>query len=295
MASLKDLRDRIKSVQNTRKITSAMKMVAAAKLRRAQDQAEAGRPYATRMGAMLASLASRGNADLPLLAGTGKHETHMIVLGTADRGLCGGFNSSLIRRATQLVEMHLAAGRQVKIYCLGRKGAVAMRRQYGEAVIKVMEDLDKPRLSFDKAAAVAKDLLTLFEERAFDAATLVYAEFQSAISQVVTPVQIIPFAPLDDKQPFAQDAQSTADAAVDYEPGEEEVLSDLLPRNIAVQIYRGLMENAASEQGARMTAMDNATRNAGDMIKSLSLVYNRTRQAQITKELIEIVSGAEAL
>jgi len=295
VASLKDLRDRIKSVQNTRKITSAMKMVAAAKLRRAQDQAEAGRPYAERMGTMLASLAAGGNADLPLLSGTGKHETHMIVLGTADRGLCGGFNSSLIRKATQLVEEHQAAGRAVKIYCLGRKGAVAMRRQFGDAVVKVMEDLDKPRLSFDKASAVAKDLLTMFDDGEFDAATLIYAEFQSAIAQVVTPLQIIPFASMEGDEAGSDTEASGADAAVDYEPGEEEVLSDLLPRNVAVQIYRGLMENAASEQGARMTAMDNATRNAGDMIKSLSLVYNRTRQAQITKELIEIVSGAEAL
>ena len=297
MASLKDLRDRIKSVQNTRKITSAMKMVAAAKLRRAQDQAEAGRPYAERMGAMLTSLAANGNADLPLLVGTGKHETHLIVLGTADRGLCGGFNSNLIRKATQLAETHTAAGRKVIFYCLGRKGAAAMRRQFGDAVVKVTEDLDKPRLSFDKASAVAKDLLSLFQDGAFDAATLVYAEFQSAISQVVTPQQIIPFADLNAGQDAAQSGAgpAVATASVDYEPGEEEVLSDLLPRNVAVQIYRGLLENAASEQGARMTAMDNATRNAGDMIKSLSLVYNRTRQAQITKELIEIVSGAEAL
>lgn len=299
MASLKDLRDRIKSVQNTRKITSAMKMVAAAKLRRAQDQAEAGRPYAERMGTMLKSLASGGNADLPLLVGTGKHQTHMVILGTADRGLCGGFNSNLIRQATQVIEAHKAAGRNVKIYCLGRKGAGAMRRQYGDAVVKVMEDLDKPRLSFEKASAVAKDVLTLFEDGEFDAATLIYAEFQSAISQVVTPQQIIPFAILDETADGAAGQEETVDraanSAVDYEPGEEEVLSDLLPRNVAVQIYRGLLENAASEQGARMTAMDNATRNAGDMIKSLSLVYNRTRQAQITKELIEIVSGAEAL
>lgn len=295
MASLKDLRDRIKSVQNTRKITSAMKMVAAAKLRRAQDQAEAGRPYASRMEAMLTSLASGGNADLPLLAGTGKHETHMVVLGTADRGLCGGFNANLIRKASQEVDAHRAAGRTVKIYCLGRKGAVAMRRQYGDAVVKVMEDLDKPRLSFDKASAVSKDLLTMFEDGEFDAATLIYAEFQSAIAQVVTAQQIIPFANLDGGDEMGEEVAPAADAAVEYEPGEEEVLSDLLPRNVAVQIYRGLLENAASEQGARMTAMDNATRNAGDMIKSLSLVYNRTRQAQITKELIEIVSGAEAL
>ena len=305
MASLKDLRDRIKSVQNTRKITSAMKMVAAAKLRRAQDQAEAGRPYAQRMGAMLTSLATGENVDLPLLAGTGKHAVHMIVLGAADRGLCGGFNANLVRKAIQLVEAHRAAGREVKIYCLGRKGALAMRRQYADAVVKVVEDLDKPRLSFDKAAAIAKDLLTLFDDGAFDAATLIYAKFESAISQVVTAQQIIPFSDLDshpgsdldgdNAHPDGAAQAAGARAAVTYEPGEAEVLSDLLPRNVAVQVYRGLLENAASEQGARMTAMDNATRNAGDMIKSLSLVYNRTRQAQITKELIEIVSGAEAL
>lgn len=296
MASLKDLRDRIKSVQNTRKITSAMKMVAAAKLRRAQDQAEAGRPYAERMSTMLSSLAAGGNTNLQLLAGTGKHETHMIVLGTADRGLCGGFNSNLIRQAIQLVTDHQSKGRSVKIYCLGRKGAVAMRRQFGDLVVKVMEDLDKPQLSFDKAAAVSRDLLTMFEDGEFDAATLIYAEFQSAISQIVTPQQIIPFATLEESDPLDEaQAHGSLNSSVEYEPGEEEVLSDLLPRNVAVQIYRGLLENAASEQGARMTAMDNATRNAGDMIKSLSLVYNRTRQAQITKELIEIVSGAEAL
>ena len=301
MASLKDLRDRIKSVQSTQKITSAMKMVAAAKLRRAQDQAEAGRPYAERLAALLAGLAAEGTSDLPLLAGRGQHKTHMIVLATADRGLCGGFNASLIRKATQLATDHQAAGRTVQFYCLGRKGALALRRQFGPAVVKVMEDLDKPRLSFDKASAVAKDLLALFDEGAFDAATLVYAKFQSAISQLVTPLGLIPFAPPENEEENEGEGQGTAPATpsttapADYEPGEQEVLADLLPRNVAVQIYGGLMENAASEQGARMTAMDNATRNAGDMIKSLSLVYNRTRQAQITKELIEIVSGAEAL
>ena len=295
MASLKDLRDRIKSVQNTQKITSAMKMVAAAKLRRAQDQAQAGRPYASAMSTMLTSLASAGASDLPLLAGTGKHETHLLIVGTADRGLCGGFNGGLIRKATALIKAHHAAGREVKIYCLGRKGAIAMKRLFGDSVVKVMEDLDKPRLSFDKASAVAKDVLTMFDDGAFDAATLLYAEFQSAISQVVTPQQIIPFAVQAEDGADGEAATGSVDADVEYEPGEEEVLSELLPRNVAVQIYRGLLENAASEQGARMTAMDNATRNAGDMIKSLSLVYNRTRQAQITKELIEIVSGAEAL
>ena len=295
MASLKDLRDRIKTVQNTRKITSAMKMVAAAKLRRAQDQAEAGRPYAQRMDRVLSSLATGGKSTaLPLLSGTGKHATHLIVLGTADRGLCGGFNSSLIRKAMQSVADHQAAGRRVKIYCLGRKGAVAMRRLFSDSVIKVVEDLDKPRLSFDKASVIAKDLIAMFDEGAFDAATFIYSEFKSAISQVVKSQQIIPFANTETEETSVDRSQGST-TSVEYEPDEEDILSDLLPRNVAIQVFRGLLENAASEQGARMTAMDNATRNAGDMIKSLSLVYNRTRQAQITKELIEIVSGAEAL
>jgi F-type H+-transporting ATPase subunit gamma len=293
MASLKDLRDRIGSVKNTRKITSAMKMVAAAKLRRAQDQAEASRPYAERMERMLSDLASRSSSDLPLIAGTGKTDTHMIILGTADRGLCGGFNANLVKEARKMIGELQSAGKQVKIYCIGKKGAQALNREYGDLIVKRVEDLDKPALSYSKAGAIADDILTMFDDGAFDAATLIYAQFQSAIAQVVTRQQLVPFAV--DAEDGAADSDETDDSAYDFEPSEEGILAELLPRNVGVQVFKALLENAASEQGARMTAMDNATRNAGDMIDKLTLLYNRSRQAAITKELIEIVSGAEAL
>ena len=293
MASLKDLRDRIGSVKNTRKITSAMKMVAAAKLRRAQDQAEASRPYAERMERMLSDLASRSSSDLPLIAGTGKSDTHMIILGTADRGLCGGFNANLVKEARKMIGELQSAGKQVKIYCIGKKGAQALNREYGDLIVKRVEDLDKPALSYSKAGAIADDILTMFDDGAFDAATLIYAQFQSAIAQIVTRQQLVPFAveAADGKD----QTDETDDSAYEFEPSEEGILAELLPRNVGVQVYKALLENAASEQGARMTAMDNATRNAGDMIDKLTLLYNRSRQAAITKELIEIVSGAEAL
>jgi len=293
MASLKDLRDRIGSVKNTRKITSAMKMVAAAKLRRAQDQAEASRPYAERMERMLSDLASRSSSDLPLIAGTGKSDTHMIILGTADRGLCGGFNANLVKEARKMIGELQSAGKQVKIYCIGKKGAQALNREYGDLIVKRVEDLDKPALSYSKAGAIADDILTMFDDGAFDAATLIYAQFQSAIAQIVTRQQLVPFAV--DAEDGAADSDETNDSAYDFEPSEEGILAELLPRNVGVQVFKALLENAASEQGARMTAMDNATRNAGDMIDKLTLLYNRSRQAAITKELIEIVSGAEAL
>ena len=293
MASLKDLRDRIGSVKNTRKITSAMKMVAAAKLRRAQDQAEASRPYAERMERMLSDLASRSSSDLPLIAGTGKSDTHMIILGTADRGLCGGFNANLVKETRKMIGELQSAGKQVKIYCIGKKGAQALNREYGDLIVKRVEDLDKPALSYSKAGAIADDILTMFDDGAFDAATLIYAQFQSAIAQVVTRQQLVPFAV--DAEDGAADSDETDDSAYDFEPSEEGILAELLPRNVGVQVFKALLENAASEQGARMTAMDNATRNAGDMIDKLTLLYNRSRQAAITKELIEIVSGAEAL
>ena len=293
MASLKDLRDRIGSVKNTRKITSAMKMVAAAKLRRAQDQAQASRPYAERMERMLGDLASRSSSDLPLMAGTGKSDTHMIILGTADRGLCGGFNANLVKEARRMILELQSAGKQVKIYCIGKKGAQALNREYGDLIVKRVEDLDKPALSYSKAGAIAEDILAMFDDGAFDAATLIYARFQSAISQVVTRQQLIPFA-FDDENGGA-DADEADDSAYDFEPSEDAILAELLPRNVGVQVFKALLENAASEQGARMTAMDNATRNAGEMIDKLTLLYNRSRQASITKELIEIVSGAEAL
>jgi F-type H+-transporting ATPase subunit gamma len=293
MASLKDLRDRIGSVKNTRKITSAMKMVAAAKLRRAQDQAEASRPYAERMERMLSDLASRSSSDLPLIAGTGKSDTHMIILGTADRGLCGGFNANLVKEARKMIGELQSAGKQVKIYCIGKKGAQALNREYGDLIVKRVEDLDKPALSYSKAGAIADDILTMFDDGAFDAATLIYAQFQSAIAQIVTRQQLVPFAVEADDG--AAETDETDDSAYDFEPSEEGILAELLPRNVGVQVFKALLENAASEQGARMTAMDNATRNAGDMIDKLTLLYNRSRQASITKELIEIVSGAEAL
>jgi len=293
MASLKDLRDRIGSVKNTRKITSAMKMVAAAKLRRAQDQAEASRPYAERMERMLGDLASRSSSDLPLIAGTGKTDTHMIILGTADRGLCGGFNANLVKEARKMIGELQSAGKQVKIYCIGKKGAQALNREYGDLIVKRVEDLDKPALSYSKAGAIADDILTMFDDGAFDAATLIYAQFQSAIAQIVTRQQLVPFAV--DAEDGAAESDETDDSAYDFEPSEEGILAELLPRNVGVQVFKALLENAASEQGARMTAMDNATRNAGDMIDKLTLLYNRSRQAAITKELIEIVSGAEAL
>lgn len=293
MASLKDLRDRIGSVKNTRKITSAMKMVAAAKLRRAQDQAEASRPYAERMERMLSDLASRSSSDLPLIAGTGKTDTHMIILGTADRGLCGGFNANLVKEARKMIGELQSAGKQVKIYCIGKKGAQALNREYGDLIVKRVEDLDKPALSYSKAGAIADDILTMFDDGAFDAATLIYAQFQSAIAQIVTRQQLVPFAV--DAEDGAAESDENDDSAYDFEPSEEGILAELLPRNVGVQVFKALLENAASEQGARMTAMDNATRNAGDMIDKLTLLYNRSRQAAITKELIEIVSGAEAL
>jgi len=293
MASLKDLRDRIGSVKNTRKITSAMKMVAAAKLRRAQDQAEASRPYAERMERMLGDLASRSSSDLPLIAGTGKTDTHMIILGTADRGLCGGFNANLVKETRKMIGELQSAGKQVKIYCIGKKGAQALNREYGDLIVKRVEDLDKPALSYSKAGAIADDILTMFDDGAFDAATLIYAQFQSAIAQIVTRQQLVPFAV--EAVDGAAETDETDDSAYEFEPSEEGILAELLPRNVGVQVFKALLENAASEQGARMTAMDNATRNAGEMIDKLTLLYNRSRQAAITKELIEIVSGAEAL
>ena len=293
MPSLKDLRDRITSVKNTRKITTAMKLVAAAKLRKAQDQAEAGRPYAERMNTMLGSLAAGSTSDNPLLAGTGSDQVHMIVLATADRGLCGGFNANLIKEAMALAAELTAEGKTVKFYTLGRKGAQALKRPYGDAIVKGMSELDKPKLDFGKADAVGQDLLRMYADGEFDVATLIYAKFKSAIEQTVTRLQLLPFA--DEGADEDAAASDEAGSAYEYEPDEEAVLNYLLPRNVAVQVYNGLLENAASEHGARMTAMDNATRNAGDMINALTLLYNRSRQAQITKELIEIVSGAEAL
>lgn len=294
MASLKDLRVRINSVKNTRKITSAMKMVAASKLRRAQEAAEAGRPYAVRMERMLGNLASSvvGTAGAPkLLAGTGKSDVHLIVVMTADRGLCGGFNTNVVRSARQLIRELEAEGKTVKLLCVGRKGRDQLKRDHADKIVQSYEGLARKGADFGNADMVAQKILADFDAGAFDVCTLVYNKFQSAIAQITTRQQIVPFP----VSAVTAEANAAPKALYEYEPSEEGILTDLLPKNVAMQVYSAMLENDASEQGARMSAMDNATRNAGDMIKKLTLVYNRTRQAMITKELIEIISGAEAL
>ena len=295
MASLKDLRNRIRSVQSTRKITSAMKVVAASRLKRAQDAAEASRPYAMRMERMLASLA-QSMVGLPtappLLAGTGKSDTHLVIIATSDRGLAGGFNAVILREARRQIRALLADGKTVKLITIGRKGRDAVKREYPKLLIDSITDVGRKGVHFSEAKSISEAVLTRFGAGEFDVATIIFAKFKSAISQIVTLQQLIPFgAPAAAASP----ADDVAGAIYEFEPSEEEILSELLPNNVGVQIFTALLENAASEHGSRMTAMDNATRNAGDMIKGLTLVYNRTRQATITKELIEIISGAEAL
>ncbi len=296
MASLKDLRNRISSVKNTQKITKAMQMVAAAKLRRAQESAEAARPYAERMDQVLANLsnAMRGRADAaPLLIGTGKREVHLLIVATADRGLCGGFNSSIARMARDRANALLSQGKQVKILCVGKKGADVLKRQFGHLMLEVIELKEVKVLNFEVASRIARQVLALFEEGAFDVATLFYGAFESIISQVPVQSQLIPA--ILTEQDGKNAGTDLGGAAYEYEPDEKDILEDLLPRNLAVQIFKALLENAASEQGARMSAMDSATRNAGEMIDKLTIVYNRSRQAMITRELIEIISGAEAV
>lgn len=294
MPSLKSLRQRIASVKATRKITSAMKMVAASKLRRAQDQAVAARPFAERMERMLLSLAeasrSSGRASA-LLAGTGKDETHLLVVATADRGLCGGFNSAIAREARRMIVDLQRAGKTVKVLCVGRKGRDQIRRDYARNIVAAIDSASGKVVRFSDAEGIANRVTEMLAAGEFDVCTIIYSRFKSVISQIPTRQQLIPL-PLPDAK--ASD-NAGSKAVYEFEPDGEELLADLLPRNLAVQIYRALLENAAGEQGARMSAMDNATRNAGDMINRLTLNYNRTRQAQITKELIEIVSGAEAL
>ena len=290
MPSLKELRNRIASVKATQKITKAMQMVAAAKLRRAQSAAEAARPYAERMAQVLGNVASGiviGPETPRLLAGTGSEQTHLLVVCTAERGLCGAFNSSIARLARDHAIRLMAEGRTVKIICVGKKGHDILRRQFGRQIIDLVDLRSVRTLGFENADSIAQNLLARFEAGEFDVATLFYSRFKSVISQIPTAQQIIP----------AQIASggAAADAVYDYEPEEGEILATLLPRNVTVQVFRALLENAASEQGARMSAMDNATRNAGDMIKKQTTLYNRSRQAMITKELIEIISGAEAL
>ena len=297
MPSLKDLRVRIDSVKSTRKITSAMKMVAAAKLRRAQEQAEASRPYAERMERMLSSLAgaaSGRDGASPLLAGTGRDETHLIVVVTADRGLCGGLNSNTAREARRQVNALRKAGKTVKIFCVGRKGRDALRRDFADSIVETVEDLAKPALTFDKAAGIAARVAGMFDAGQFDVCSMVYAEFKSAMTQIVRGQRLIPFA-VGEGGGAEAGGTDLGGASHEYEPAEEEILASLLPRNLSVQVFKALLENNASEQGARMTAMDSATRNAGDMINNLTLIYNRTRQAAITGELIEIISAKEAL
>ena len=295
MASLKELRNRIASVQATQKITRAMQMVAASKLRRAQEAAEASRPYADRMGAVLANLAAgiTDSASAPkLLSGTGADKTHLLIVATAERGLCGGFNSSIARLAREDAQKLQAEGKKVEILCVGRKGYDVLKRYFDEELLEPISYQGLKSVGFNEAQGVADKILTDFDGGQFDICTLYYSRFENVMSQVPTALQIIP-ASLDTAD--GDDALDLGGAAYDYEPEENEILDALLPRNIAVQILRALLENAASEQGARMSAMDNATRNAGEMIDSLSVTYNRSRQAQITKELIEIISGAEAL
>jgi F-type H+-transporting ATPase subunit gamma len=297
MPSLKDLRTRIRSVKQTQKITSAMKLVAASKFKRAQEQAEAARPFAERMALMLANLAA-SVADPagapPLLAGTGQDEVHLLVVATADRGLCGGFNSSIVRGARQRIRELRERGKQVKVLCVGRKGRDMLRRELGDTIVGTIEGVGRRRLEYAEAVQIAERIRGMYEAGEFDVCTIAFNRFRSAITQVLTLQQLVPVqAAAMEETPVGEAGEVRA--VYEFEPDEEAILKELLPRNLAVQIYGALVENAASEQGARMTAMDNATRNAGEMIDRLTLSYNRTRQAQITKELIEIVSGAEAL
>jgi F-type H+-transporting ATPase subunit gamma len=294
MPSLKDLRNRIGSVKATRKITKAMQMVAAAKLRRAQEAATAARPYAERMDRLLANLNKRANrANAPrLLVGTGKDDVHLLVVMTAERGLCGGFNSNIAKLARQDAQRLLAAGKTVKIMNVGRKGADNLRRDFGRQIVDRVDLKGVRQLGFANAVDIANKVIALFEAGGFDVATLYFGEFKSVISQKPTALQLIP-ARLPETA--GANGAAKAEAVYEYEPDENEILGELLPLNIASQIFRGLLENQASFFGAQMSAMDSATRNAGDMIDRLTLRYNRTRQAMITKELIEIISGAEAL
>jgi len=295
MPSLKALRNSIASVKATQKITKAMQMVAAAKLRRAQTAAEAARPYATRMEAVLANLATalKGReGGPPLMVGSGKDQVHLLVVCTAERGLCGAFNSAIVRLAREHINRLLADGKQVKILCVGKKGFDQLKRLYAPLIIDTIEFRGVRQLTFEHAEKAADRVLALFAERAFDVATLFFSRFRSVISQIPTAQQIIP-ATIPAEMP--SQGAALGGAVYEYEPDEADILIELLPLNITVQIFKALLENAASEQGARMSAMDNATRNAGDMIGRLTLNYNRTRQAMITKELIEIISGAEAI
>ena len=290
MANLKDLKNRISSVKNTRKITKAMQMVAAAKLRRAQESAEQSRPYAERFMGVLSGLAAsvgKSEGAPKLLRGTGEDQVHLLVVMTAERGLCGGFNSNIAKRARAHIAQLQEAGKTVKILTVGKKGRDQLKRDCGDVFIDHVDLTEVKRVGYSDAQAIARDVVVRFDAGEFDVATLFYSKFVNVVTQVPTALQVIPAA-------FEEEAE--ADSTVyDYEPSEEAILSDLLPRGVATQIFSALLENGASEQGARMSAMDNATRNAGDMIDKLTIEFNRSRQAVITNELIEIISGAEAL
>ncbi|HEX2590443.1 MAG TPA: F0F1 ATP synthase subunit gamma [Rhizomicrobium sp.] len=289
MATVKEMRVRIGSVKSTQKITKALQMVAAAKLRRAQDAAQAARPFAEKMSAVVANLAGgmEGNSGAPaLLAGNGKDQVHLLIVMTADRGLCGGFNSNIVRLARQQIAALLRDGKQVKIITVGRKGRDQLKRQYGNMIVEGYDFMGVRQIGFGEAVPIGAKILSMFEAGEFDVATMIYSRFQSVIAQVPTAQQLIP---------ASVEKTSGPTANYTFEPDENEILAELLPRNLTVQIFRALLENVAGEMGAKMTAMDNATRNAGDLINALTIQMNRTRQAKITTELIEIISGASAL
>ncbi|WP_299326985.1 F0F1 ATP synthase subunit gamma [Parasphingopyxis sp.] len=291
MASLKELKDRIGSVKSTQKITKAKQMVAAAKLRKAQEAAEAARPYAERLESVMTSLASKVsiNSDTPkLLAGTGKTQRHLMVVATSDRGLCGAFNTNIVKEAREKADALIAEGKDVTFYLIGKKAKPVVKRFYADAIDHHYDTSDIKNPHYDDAKAISEELVARLEDDKFDVAWLFYSKFKSALVQEPQTQQIIPV-------PVPEEAEAGSKAAVEYEPDEEEILSELLPRNLSIQIFRALLENAASEQGASMTAMDNATRNAGELIDKLTIEYNRSRQAAITTELVEIISGAEAL
>jgi len=298
MPNLKDLKVRINSVKSTQKITSAMKMVAAAKLRRAQENAEAARPYAERMENVVAAVAAStksGSGAPKMLSGDGKDDVHMLVVCTSDRGLCGGFNGSIVRHVRKLSIQLEAQGKQVKLLFVGRKGHDVLKREFADKTVEAITGIGRKNVEYAETAAVAENISKRFDDGEFDVCTIVFNRFQSAMTQIVTTQQLIPFSQGDNETTQADNTDQSDDSVYIFEPEEQEILTDLLPKNLSIQVFQALLENAASEHGARMTAMDSATRNAGDMIDGLTLTYNRTRQAFITKELIEIISGAEAL
>ena len=295
MASLKDLRDRISSVQSTKKITSAMKLVAGARLKKAQKEAESSRPYVNRMQTIIDNVTSNINMENApeIIKGKENNKTHLIVLMTSDRGLCGGFNSAITKLAKKKIKNLLNSNKTVKIFCIGKKGLDHLKREFNELIIDSIPISSQKRIDYEFAAKISNKILLMYENEEFDVAHTVFSLFKSAIKQEAQLKQIIPV--LESDENISNKDEKNDDAIYEYEPEEEEVLKNLVPQNVAIQIFSGLLENAAGEQGARMTAMDNATRNAGELIDTLRLNYNRSRQAQITKELIEVISGAEAV